>query len=66
MKKLMYLSLVGIMGLMMSCGGNTESEEVLDDVDPVIEDTTATKASDEVVETPAETTEDATDTKAAE
>ena len=62
MKKLMYLSLVGVMGLMMSCGGNNESETPAE-IDPVQEDTTAVEG---VVETVVDTTEEATETKAAE
>jgi len=57
MKKLTYLSLVGVMGLIMSCGGNTESE-VPADVEPVVEDTLAVPAP---VETPVETTTEATE-----
>ena len=67
MKKLMYLSLVGVMGLMMSCGGNNESEAPANDSDSVIlSDSTNNVDNDPVVETPAETTEEATETKAAE
>ncbi len=53
----MYLSLVGVMGLIMSCGGNTESE-VPADVEPVVEDTLAVPAP---VETPVETTKEVTE-----
>jgi uncharacterized protein YcfL len=67
MKKLMYLSLVGVMGLMMSCGGNNESEAPANDSDSVIlEDSTLNEGNNPIIETPAETTEEATETKAAE
>jgi hypothetical protein len=54
MKKLTYLSLVGVMGLLMSCGGNGESQEPAD-MEPVVP--TEGVEGDTVI-TPVETTEE--------
>ena len=60
MKKLTYLSLMGLMGILVSCGGNNADGTT--EPAPADGDTTVVE---EVIETPVETTDEAT-TEAAE